>query len=176
MSPLIQNTMRTPTEISRIVMLTGIPIRKFFNLQWLPNSDDFLQTNAGMTAMANKRAARGAGSTSCTFLRLQSSQRLQAIIWYKKISKHKIVIFFWEEGSHVNFLQVRLTQVRSCSRSNHSSKLSFLRVSSQRLKIENFTETLYRSISGFILLIVKEVQAELKLGFLTLNTLHIVFC
>lgn len=56
MSPLIQNTMRTPTEVSRIVMLTGIPIRKFFNLQWLPNSDDFLQTNAGMTATASKRS------------------------------------------------------------------------------------------------------------------------
>ena len=102
MSPLIQNTMRTPTEVSCIVMLTGIPIRKFFNLQWLPNSDDFLQTNAGMTAMASKRAARGAGS-SCTFLRLQSYQRLEAIIWYKKISKHKIVIFSGKGGVSCEF-------------------------------------------------------------------------
>lgn len=89
MSPLIQNTTRTPTEVSHIVMLTGIPMGKFFNLQWLPNSNDFLQTNAGMTA--NKRAARGTGSTSCTFLWLQSSQRL--LFGIRKFPNIKLLFF-----------------------------------------------------------------------------------
>ena len=91
MSPLIQNTMRTPTEVSRTVMLTGIPIGKFFKLQWLPNSDDFLHTTAGMTATANNRAARGTGSTSRTFLWLQSSQRL--LFGIRKFPNIKLLFF-----------------------------------------------------------------------------------
>lgn len=63
MSPLIQSTMRTPTEVSHIVMLTAIPISKFFDTQWLPNSDCVLKTNPGTTAKTNTRATHGTVST-----------------------------------------------------------------------------------------------------------------
>lgn len=76
MSPLIQSTMRTPTEVSHIVMLTAIPISKFFDTQWLPNSDSVLKTDPGTTAMTNTRATHGTVSTSCTFSWFQSSQML----------------------------------------------------------------------------------------------------
>ena len=76
MSPLIQNPVRTPTEVFHIAILTGIPARDFFNAQWLPNSNYTLKTIPSTTVILNKRAPHESASISCTSSWLQSSQML----------------------------------------------------------------------------------------------------
>lgn len=92
MSPLIQNTMRTPTESSHIVMLTGMPISKLFNTQWLPNSDYILKTNPSTTTKTNKDSHTW-NSFYTTHI-LMISEFSDPSNWYNKISKQNMFFFF----------------------------------------------------------------------------------
>lgn len=66
MSPLLQNPMRTPTEVFHIVIFTGIPARGF-NAQWLPNINYILKTLPSTTVIPNKRTTYESASISYTF-------------------------------------------------------------------------------------------------------------